>query len=103
VNRIEIYKVPRGKFLREFPTKNTKNWSAAFKSEGEARAIARQKLGKSPIEVEPGKWRSVDGKWQYRAKIGDVADRHIHLEELNPETGEVLQNVHLRWPEGHMR
>ena len=28
-----------------------------------------------------------DGKWQYRAKPGDVADNHIHLEELNPKTG----------------
>ena len=82
----------------DFPTKNTKNWSAEFQSEGEARAFARQKVGKDPIEVEPGKWRSKNGKWQYRAKPGDVIDKHIHLEELNPTTGEVLQNLHLRWP-----
>lgn len=86
--------------VRDYATRNTKNWSAAMKSEGDARALARQKLGANPVEVEPGKWRSADGKWQYRAKPGDVSNRHIHLEELNPQTGEVLQNVHLRWPEG---
>jgi RHS repeat-associated protein len=88
------------KYVRDFPTKATKNWSATFKSEGEARNLVRHKLGKNPVEVEPGKWRSADGKWQYRAKPGDLADKHIHLEELNPETGEVIQNLHLRWPEG---
>jgi hypothetical protein len=89
-----------GKYVEDFPTKATKNWSGAFKSEGEARALARTKLGSNPVEVAPGKWRSGDGKWQYRSKPGDVADRHIHLEELNPQTGEVIQNLHLRWPEG---
>jgi RHS repeat-associated protein len=87
-------------YVRDFPTKETKNWSAMMNSEGEARALAREKLGTDPVEVEPGKWRSKDGKWQYRAKPGDVSDNHIHLEELDPETGEVLQNVHLRWPAG---
>jgi hypothetical protein len=87
-------------FPRDFSTKGTKDWSAAFKSEGEARAFARTKLGKNPIEVEPGKWRSADGKWQYRAKPVDLNDNHVHLEELNPVTGEVLQNLHLRWKEG---
>ena len=86
--------------VSDFSTKSTKNWSAAFKSEGEARALARTKLGVNPTEIAPGKWRSADGKWQYRAKSDDVLERHIHLEELNPETGEVLQNLHLRWPEG---
>ena len=61
------------------------------------------KLGPNPVEVEPNKWRSADGKWQYRAKPGDVNDNHIHLEELNPNTGEVIQNLHLRWPEGTER
>jgi hypothetical protein len=77
--------------------------AAAFSSEGEARAFARTKLGSDAVEVEPGKWRSKDGKWQYRAKPGDVMDNHIHLEELNPKTGEVIQNLHLRWPEGKGR
>ena len=93
-------KAAASKYVRDFPTQNTKNWSANFNSEGEARNLARQKLGRDPVEVEPGKWRSADGKWQSRAKPGDLADGHIHLEELNPDTGEVLQNLHLRWPEG---
>ena len=75
----------------------TKNWSAWFNSERDARALAREKIGHSPLMVEPNKWRSRDGKWQYRAKPGDLRENHIHLEELNPETGEVLQNLHLRW------
>ena len=87
-------------YVEDFATKTTKNWSALFKTEAEARALARTKLGGNPVEVAAGKWRSVDGKWQYRAKPGDVADRHIHLEELNPKTGEVIQNLHLRWPKG---
>lgn len=91
------------KYVEDFATKATKNWSAMFKSEGEARALARTKLGSNPVEVAPGKWRSADGNWQYRAKPGDVADNHIHLEKLNPQTGEVIQNVHLRWPEGGSR
>ena len=84
-------------YPKDFATKNTKNWSAQFNSERDARALAREKLGKDPLEVEPNKWRSQDGKWQYRAKPGDLEENHIHLEELNPNTGEVLQNLHLRW------
>ena len=87
-------------FPVDFPTKGTVNWSASFESEGEARSFARTKLGSDAVEVEPGKWRSADGKWQYRAKPGDVSENHIHLEQLNPQTGEVIQNLHLRWPEG---
>jgi hypothetical protein len=87
-------------FPIDFPTSGTVDWSATFKSEGEARAFARTQLGSDAVEVEPGKWRSADGKWQYRAKPGDVMDNHVHLEELNPRTGEVIQNLHLRWPDG---
>ena len=89
-----------GTYPVDRPTGKTKDWSAYFKSEGEARQLARQKLGKDPVEIEPGKWRSRDGKWQYRAKPGDIQERHIHLEELDPKTGTVLQNAHLRWPQG---
>nr|NIT56777.1 hypothetical protein [Fodinibius sp.]NIY25360.1 hypothetical protein [Fodinibius sp.] len=79
-----------------------KNWSAWYNSEGEARALARQYLGRKPVEVAPNKWRSVDGRWQYRGKLndlkGDSRGPHIHLEQLNSDTGEVIQNLHLRWP-----
>ena len=88
------------KYLDDFATKNTVNYSGMYKSEGEARAIARTKLGSDPVEVSPGKWRSQDGRWQYRAKPGDVLDNHVHLEQLNPVTGEVIRNLHLRWPQG---
>jgi len=97
-------KGPLAKYIRKtLRQKNTKNWSSLYKSEGEARTIARTKIGKNPIEIEPGKWRSADGKWQYRAKPGDVAENHIHIEELDPRTGEVIQNYHLRWPKGESR
>jgi hypothetical protein len=85
-------------FPIDFSTDSTIEWSAYYRTEGEARALARTKLGSDPVEISPGKWRSRDGKWQYRAKKGDVSDDHIHLEELNPQTGEVIQNLHLRWP-----
>jgi hypothetical protein len=84
-------------------TRDTKDYSAQFNSEGEARAFARQKVGRDPVEVEPGKLRSQDGRWQYRAKPNDLLGHgpgdspHIHLEQLDPRTGEVLQNWHLRW------
>lgn len=86
-------------FPIDFPTSATVNWSATFATEGEARAFARTQLGSDAVEVEPGKWRSSDGRWQYRAKPGDVVENHVHLEELKPN-GEVKQNLHLRWPDG---
>jgi hypothetical protein len=86
------------KAIRDYATERTEQKSAHYESEGAARATAREKLGTDPVEIEPGKWRSQDGKWQYRAYPGDVSRNHVHLEELNPRTGEVLQNWHLRWP-----
>jgi predicted secreted hydrolase len=86
-------------FPRDFATARTSNWYYLFGSEREARQLAREQLGHMPVEVEPGKWRSRDGKWQYRAKPTDVAQRHVHIEELDPLTGEVLQNYHLGWTE----
>ena len=81
----------------------TKDRFAWYNSEGEARALARQKLGGNPVDVGDYKWRSVDGKWQYRANPRDVELNHVHIEELDPATGEVLQNWHLQWPEGTER
>lgn len=89
-----------GPFPRDFPGKNQVNSSGQYQSEDEARAVARTKLGRDAVEVEPGKWRSRDGVWPYRAKRGDVADGHIHLEKLTPHTGEVTENPHLRWQTG---
>jgi RHS repeat-associated protein len=80
-------------------TKNTVNKGANFASKGEARKVARDTLGKNYVKVGDNKWRSADGRWQYRAKPGDTAKNHIHLEKLNPETGEVLENWHFYYPE----
>ena len=91
--------VPTGA-IADYATEDTVMSSAYFQSEGEARAFARTKLGSDIVEVSPGKWRSADGRWQFRAKPGDVSDNHVHLELINPQTGEVIQNLHLRWPEG---
>lgn len=84
-------------------TARTKNQSAQYNSERDARAFARQKVGATPVEVSPGKLRSRDGRWQYRAKPKDLAGHgpgeapHIHIEHLDPVSGEVLENWHLRW------
>jgi hypothetical protein len=91
------------KFVRDFSSENTKDLSARFKSEGEARSLARTKLGRNPTQVAPGKLRSADGRWQYRGKPEDLRGHgpsdspHVHLERLDPTTGEVLENWHLRW------
>ena len=85
------------KCVDDFSTKNTQNKSATFGSEREARNFARTKIGKNPIQVGDNKLRSANGVWQYRAKPCDLVQNHIHLERLNPKTGEVLTNWHLRW------
>lgn len=36
----------------------------------------------------------------YRAEPDDVLKGHVHLERIDPETGAVLENWHLYWPEG---
>lgn len=90
-------------FFKDFATRNTRSFSAKNASQREARNLARTKLGQNPQQVEPGKLRSQDGRWQYRGKSEDLAGHgsgdspHIHLERLNAQTGEVLENWHLRW------
>jgi len=90
-------------YPQDYASARTQNHSARFSSEGEARSLARQKIGKEPVEIEPGKFRSRDGKWQYRAKPEDLQGHrpgdtpHVHIERLDPRTGEVLENWHLRW------
>lgn len=84
-------------------TSSTRNYSAHYGSEREARSMARTQLGRDPVQLGPGKLRSRDGRWQYRAKADDLRGHgpgdtpHVHLERLNPITGEVLENWHLRW------
>ena len=89
--------------VKDFSTSETKHPSGKYASEREARAMARTKLGRNPVQIEPGKLRSQYGRWQSRGKAIDLEGHgpmdtpHIHLEQLNPETGEVLYNLHLRW------
>ncbi len=85
------------KCKNDYQTKQTSQKSAQFGSEREARNFVRQKVGHNPINAGSGKLRSANGVWQYRAKPGDLAKNHIHLEKLNPKTGEVLVNWHLNW------
>ncbi|EPX63273.1 hypothetical protein D187_005679 [Cystobacter fuscus DSM 2262] len=90
-------------YPQDYASARTQNHSARFSSEREARSLARQKIGKDPVEFESGKLRSRDGKWQYRARPEDLKGHrpgdtpHVHLERLDPKTGEVLENWHLRW------
>jgi hypothetical protein len=85
-------------YPRDEQTNATQNFSANFRSEREARNFARQKVGRNPVSVGENKLRSANGKWQYRAKPVDTRDNHIHLEELDPKTGDVIRNYHLRYP-----
>jgi len=88
----------KNKKWRDYQTSKTNQHEATYKSEGEARGVAQKILGKDIVKTGDNKWRSADGKWQYRAKPGDVKDNHVHLERINPKTGEVVENWHLRWP-----
>ena len=97
------YLAPKCGYLGDFQSRNTIPRSGMFNSEGHARQLAREKLGANPVNVGDNKFRSVDGKWQYRAKSVDTTRNHVHLERLDPETGEVLENWHLCWPQGGSR
>ena len=96
-------------------SRNTKNRSAKFNSERNARAVAREKLGKDPVEVEPNKLRSQDGKWQYRYKDEAVKyafdDSNERLEQFYVEKShkfrkfiklcceDIIKNIHECEPE----
>ena len=90
-------------YVKDYSTDNTVNRSAKYASERDARNFARTQLGRDPVQVASGKLRSQDGRWQYRGKPEDLKGHgpsdsaHVHLERLNPKTGEVLENWHLRW------
>ncbi|HKR12576.1 MAG TPA: RHS repeat-associated core domain-containing protein [Pyrinomonadaceae bacterium] len=94
------------RFPRDYQDKNTVQKEAMFRSEGEARTEAFRvmfHMGSRPVEVAPGKWRSANGRWQFRAKTVDYTQNHVHLERLDPATGRVMENWHLRWPAGQSR
>ncbi|MGL5097803.1 MAG: polymorphic toxin-type HINT domain-containing protein, partial [Planctomycetia bacterium] len=94
---------PRGGYVPDFQTRNTVRLHGWYDSEGQARQLARTKLGPNPVDVGDNKLRSIDGRWQYRAKPIDTTQNHVHIEQLDPTTGEVLQNWHLHYPPGASR
>jgi hypothetical protein len=64
-------------------------------------------VGKNAVQVAPGKIRSANGVWQYRAKPVDYLNNHVHIEKLDPEKGCNLQlttgnfmkyQLVLQWP-----
>ena len=93
----DFFKTAPKKYPRDFQTRKTVQRSAQFESEGAAKALAREKLGKKPVKIGDNKLRSQNGKWQYRAKPVDTENNHIHLERLNPRTGEIIENWHLKY------
>lgn len=69
-------------------------------------------LGDDHVKVGPGKWRSIDGKRQFRASPSDYLGKHgigwptvpntphVHFEFLSPKAGgsgnfNVDKNVHV--------
>ena len=96
-------KTPAKEYPPDFQSRQTIQRSGVFNSEGHAQQLAREKLGRDSVDIGDNKWRSVDGKWQCRAKDADTSQNHIHLERLDPETGEVLENWHFNWPKGTER
>jgi hypothetical protein len=76
---------------------------AKFPTQADAWIWARRKLGPNQISGapfgEPYKWRNPSQTMQLRAKPGDINDvrPHIHIEIMNPRTGQVLTNWHLYW------
>lgn len=101
---LQLRKRPSRTYPPDIPNRDPKkNFGALCDSEAQARALARQKVGQDPVMTEDGKLRSSDGVWQYRAKTVDTENNHVHLEKLNPATGEVIANYHLYWPEGTER
>lgn len=67
------------------------------------RRVRERFLGEQHVKVSPGKWRSVDGRRQFRLKPGDFRGRgplgsHAHLEFLRRTPSghlEVVKNVHV--------
>jgi hypothetical protein len=84
----------------DFRSKSTQDYEYNYNTEGAARNVARKIVGPNPIKRPDNKLRSQNGKWQYRAKPNDIKGHyggkgHVHIEELDPKTGEVLRNIHL--------
>jgi hypothetical protein len=82
-------------------TKITDDTSTYFRSRDEAHAFAWSQLrkasnGREPVQIEPNKWRSRDGRWQYRTSHADE-DKHFNLDRIDPDSGFVIRDNHLRF------
>ncbi|MEL6271008.1 MAG: polymorphic toxin-type HINT domain-containing protein [Chloroflexota bacterium] len=103
VNGVEI----NGNFYPEdipLPRGSSRNFGElTYNSVDEAWNQARIRMNQmggpqEVVQVADGKWRSIDGRYQIRAVQADigsnVARPHVHLEILNPETGQIISNGH---------
>lgn len=101
----------RGRFAPDFSKPgNTDRWIWGGHTERKARVFARQYSG-ATIKIGDYKYRNPNGRYQYRAKSDDTMGHvinhptrergipHIHVEKLNPRTGEVIENFHIYWGE----
>ncbi len=76
----------------------TDAWNAAKR-----RANEQSRESLDFVQVSEGKWRSSDNRYQIRALWWeDIQPKrrpfpHVHLELLNPNTGDVLSNVHFNF------
>jgi uncharacterized protein RhaS with RHS repeats len=89
-----------GRRVDDFSNASTINSSLKFNNMQEAGDYAMKHIGGDPVQVSTGKVRSSDGRWQFRGKPNDISGAHgggshMHLEELNPVTGQVINNQHL--------
>jgi hypothetical protein len=55
--------------------------------------VAGQVIETTPEHPSYNKMRSRNGVWQYRAEPVDTRLNHVHLERLDPSTGEVLEKL----------
>lgn len=77
-----------------------------FRNEGEARTQAFRlmfHMGTNPVPVAPEKWRSANGRWQYRAKPVDYNQNHVHMERWIQRPDMLRKTGILRWPAGQSR
>ena len=80
----------------------TRQSSMHFKSPSAAwqfghKQVFKASNGQPPVQIAPNKWRSKDGKWQMRLDQGRKRN-HFNLERIDPVSGFVIRNIHLRFP-----
>jgi hypothetical protein len=62
------------------------------------RQLLKASNGGVPVRIEPNKYRSQDGRWQMR--LDQAREKsHFNLERIDPVSGFVIRNTHLRFSE----